>query len=331
MAVIELLLATHDSEAFLPELLDSLFAQTCQEFTILVADDASSDGTLAIVERWSQSHPGRIRLVARHQRRLGILGNFASLFACATADYLMPCDHDDIWLPDKIAMTLQRMRELEAGHSAETPLLVHTDLTVVSEDLEVLGPSFFRFSGIDPARNALSDLLLANVATGCTTMVNRPLYRLARPIPPEAIMYDHWLALVAAATGAISYIDEPTILYRQHGGNAIGAKAANTMSLIGRIRQTLFSRERQLVLLRYSRQAEALHRRFAAKMRPEARQATEALAHLWSTSRWRRFSRLRDAGLGLGGLGFARLLRKVALWVVVTRRGPPRVDPRLRA
>lgn len=323
MPVIEVALATCDSENFLPPLLDSLFAQTCQEFAILVADDASTDRTLDIVDGYSARNPGRIRVVARRERRLGPLGNFAGLFDCARADYVMPCDHDDVWLPGKIAMTLDRMRALERDRPPGTPLLVHTDLTVVDADLQVLQPSFFRFSGVDPAQNGVLDLLCRNVATGCAMMVNRPLYTRARPIPAEAVMHDHWLALIAAATGAISYIQESTILYRQHAGNAIGARPAGTVSVLEGMRETLFTDGRQRVLLSYSQQAAALLDAVGGELDGEARQAAEALATLWSTRAWRRFSHLRRVGIGLGGVGFIGVLRTIALWITVTRRRRP--------
>jgi hypothetical protein len=264
-----------------------------------------------------------MRVVARHGRHLGVIGNFASLFAEARADYLMPCDHDDVWLPQKIAITLERMGRFEAAHPPGTPLLVHTDLSVVDSDLRMMGPSFFRFAGIDPDRNGIVDLLLRNVATGCASMANRALYARARPIPPEALMYDHWLALVAATTGAISYVNEPTMLYRQHGGNAIGARPAGGGSLVERIRQTLFSPNPQHILSLYSRQAAALVRRFGNEMPLESGRAARTLANLWSTSRWKRFLRLRRNGLGLGGL-----LRNVALGIVVTRGGQGAGEPR---
>ena len=129
-------------------------------------------------------------------------------------------------------------------------------------------------------------------------------------------MHDHWLALVAATFGAIAWIGEPTILYRQHGQNAIGAKRGGTASLVYRVGRTLFSEDRERVMRRYSRQAAALLRRYGQEMRPEVRRPTETLANIWSISRWRRFSQLRRSGLGLSGFA-----RNAALMVVVTRRG----------
>jgi hypothetical protein len=55
-------------------------------------------------------------------------------------------------------------------------------------------------------------------------MANRPLIDLALPIPEGAVMHDWWLALCAAVWGRIDFLTEPTVLYRQHGSNEIGAK-----------------------------------------------------------------------------------------------------------
>lgn len=320
MFVVEVAIATFNGERFLRPLLDSLFAQTFQQFAILISDDGSTDTSLGIIADYENRYPGRIRIIAKGPRH-GVLGNFARLFEAANARYLMPCDQDDVWLPRKIELSLERMRDLEAAKAPGTPILVHTDLTVVGEDLEVLGRSFVAYSGIDPMRRDINKLLLGNVVTGCATMVNRPLYQEARPIPTEATMYDHWLALVAASIGVIDYIAEPTILYRQHCGNAIGARQPGAVSTARRISQTLFTLKRQEVISRYSRQAEALLERFGARMAPAERRATETLARIWGTARWRRFGRMRKNGLALRGL-----TRSVALFIVVAR-GRPRSGP----
>ena len=191
----------------------------------------------------------------------------------------MLCDHDDIWLPNKIALTFEHMAELERIHGPAAPLLVHSDLTVVDEHLQVIGPSFFRYSRIDPSRNDLTSLLTTNVATGCTMMVNRALYEKARPIAPEAMMYDHWLARVVSTFGDIAWIGEPTILYRQHGHNAIGAKRGGAASLVSRVRQTLFSDDRGRGMRRYSRQAAALPARYGPEILPAGPRSAETLGH----------------------------------------------------
>jgi len=311
---IQVALATCNSAAYLPALLDSLFAQTRQDFTLLVSDDASRDATRAILDSYAKRFPGRISLLPGREERRGIIANFNYLLTCASAEYVFLCDHDDVWLPEKIELSLATMHALEAQHGREVPLLVHTDLAVTGPDLEVQADSFFAYARINPRRNDLVRLLLANVVTGCTAVVNRALRERACPIPQDAMMYDHWLALVAATTGAIAFVDAPTILYRQHDGNAIGA---GTPSFFQRVYGTLVSSERQRVMRRYSRQAAVLLARFGGEMSPRHRAATETLARLWEMPSHTRFERLRRCGLGLRGV-----VRNVALFIVVTRPAP---------
>jgi glycosyltransferase involved in cell wall biosynthesis len=320
---IQIVLATHNSEVFLPALLDSLFAQTRQDFTLLVSDDASSDRTQAILEAFANRYPGRIAMLSAGIGRRGIIANFDRLLTCATADYVFLSDHDDVWLPDKIERSLAAMHTLEARHGPNVPLLIHTDLIVTGPELEVQAESFFDHGKIDPRRNDLAQLLLANVVTGCTAVVNRALREQACPIPQDSMMHDHWLALVAATTGVIAVVDAPTILYRQHDANAIGA---DTPSFLERVYGTLVSDERQRVMKRYSRQAAALLARFGSRMNPRHRVATETLARLWDMPRHIRFSRLRRSGLGLRGI-----VRNVALLIVVTRPAARREPSRRHA
>jgi hypothetical protein len=313
---IEVALTTYNSEPYLADLLDSLFAQTRQDFRLLVADDASTDGTAAIVAEYAGRHPGRIVLLPPDGPRRGVIANFDRVLGHSTADYVFLCDHDDVWLPNKIERSMEAMKALEAEHGSDAPLLVHTNLVVTGPDLGVIAKSLVDYSGLDPGRNDVVRLLLANVVTGCTTVINRALCRRARPIPPDALMHDHWLALVAATTGTIGFVDESTILYRQHGGNAIGAHRPNSTALLQRVVGTVLSRERERVLKRYSRQAAVLVERLGTEMSPGDRAAARTLAGLWGRSRLSRFLALRRCGLGLEGL-----VRNIALFVVVTRAG----------
>jgi glycosyltransferase involved in cell wall biosynthesis len=319
--LIQIGLATFQSEPFLSDLIASLEAQTEQRFTLLAADDGSRDATVPMLEDYASESGDRVLIIARDRQHSGPRGNFARILEAASADYLMLCDHDDVWLPDKVARSLARMLELEKEHGSGTPLLVHTDLVVADAELRTIRPSLFGFVGGGQPRTDVVSLLIVNVVTGCTTLANRALYERARPIPAEAVMHDHWLALVAAATGVIGTIDEPTILYRQHGGNFIGAPKGGTAPLFSRVSQTLFTDNRQRLLRRYCRQAAALLQRVGDEMAPDARRATEALANIWSESRWRRFGKLRRCGRGFQGF-----IRNAALFMVLMRGRPDEPD-----
>ena len=159
-----------------------------------------------VVARW----PGKIELIDGGGPRLGACGIFAALLARSEADYVMFCDQDDVWLPEKIARTLGKMIAVERETAADCPLLVHTDLAVVDESLRPLSPSYWRYQHLDVRRGAtLNRLLMQNVATGCAAMANRALVRKAAPIPPEAVLHDWWLALVASPSAASSVSTSP--------------------------------------------------------------------------------------------------------------------------
>ena len=112
----------------------------------------------------------------------------------------MLADQDDVWLPEKIAVLLGRMRRLEAELGQRTPILVHSDLVVVDSSLRKLHPSFWACRRLDPVRGAtLRRLAVENVVAGCSAMINRALAEECLPIPQQAIMHDWWMALVAAA------------------------------------------------------------------------------------------------------------------------------------
>ena len=319
---IEVALATFNSARYLPELLDSLFGQTFQGFTLLVSDDRSSDSTLDIVSDYQRRYPGRIRVLDSAERTGGPLANFSRLIDHLDADYAFFCDHDDVWLPDKIALCLDEMRSLEARHGPSTPLLVHTDLTVVDADLEILSPSSFLYQNIDPTRTDLPSLLMVNTVSGCAAMANRPLYERARPVPSAAAMHDHWLALVAASVGRISCIEQSTVLYRQHGHNAIGATRWGAASVLDRIRQTLFEDTKKNLLQRFSMQAQALLSRCGDDLDAEQYRAVSALARLWSVNRTLRFILLWRHRVRLRGA-----IRNSALFLAVSGRRPRSHEP----
>jgi hypothetical protein len=156
-------------------------------------------------------------------------------------------------------------------------------------------------------------MLMSNTVSGCAAMVNRPLYERARPLPDEAVMHDHWFALVAASIGKIWCVEEGTILYRQHGGNAIGAIPWGIRSIRDRVRETLFEDTKHRMLRRFCLQAGALLARCGDDMTADQYRATAALAGLWSMNRWLRFPMLLRHGFVRNGF-----LRNAALLVAVT-------------
>lgn len=230
-APISILLATYNGAMYLPCLLDSLFSQSHHEWCLVVRDDLSIDDTPALLQSWCSRHGDRMLMVDNGRGRLGPCGNFARLLEGTTEPYVLSCDQDDVWLPHKVETTYRRMKELEAEHGGDTPLLVHTNARVVDAQLSVVAESLWAYQKADPTTTSLNRLLVQNNVTGCTMMVNRALLDRALPIPPDARMHDWWLALTAAAFGKIGRVDEATLLYRQHETNDSGAQEVQLFSM----------------------------------------------------------------------------------------------------
>ena len=225
-----ILLATYNGAEFLAAFLESLQRQTVTDWRLLIRDDGSTDATCKILRR-AASCDARISIVEDDGRRRGVTGNFGALLErayAAGARYAFLADQDDVWMPDKLLVQLDLMHRVEAASAPGTPILVHSDLTVVDRRLQTLHPSHSQCMGLHRDRAAddpLRILLASNFVTGCTCLLNRPLLQAALPIPSCAVIHDWWIALCAAAMGQIRYLPDPTVLYRQHGSNVVGAQS----------------------------------------------------------------------------------------------------------
>lgn len=228
-----ILLATYQGEKFLEAQIESLLQQTCKDWQLYVHDDGSDDGTAEIVQHYRNQYPEKIVLVEGPSMG-GARDNFLYLMKQVEAPYYMCCDQDDIWLPAKIQRTFDEMKALEEQESAQVPCLVFTELTVVNENLKVIAERMSRYQKLDCENPVLNRMLMQNVVTGCTMMMNRKLRDMAIQYKnhKNIIMHDWWISLIAAQFGKISYIDEPTILYRQHGENSVGALDTSNVSYI---------------------------------------------------------------------------------------------------
>jgi len=223
---VSILLSTYNGEKYLKEQIDSLFYQTYKNFILIVRDDGSIDETVCILEKYKKEHNNIILL--NDNKNKGVIKSFSYLLEYAVnntnSNYFMFCDQDDVWEKNKIKITLQKMQEKEKRYGY-IPILIHTDLEVVDQYMNLLHPSFWRYDFISPKYDSLNRLLMKNTITGCTMMINKFLAFKSIPIPDEAIMHDWWIGLVASYFGKIDYIKEATIKYRQHDRNSLGAKA----------------------------------------------------------------------------------------------------------
>lgn len=271
-----ILLAAYNGAPFLRQQIESVLCQTYPHFRLILSDDGSDDGTPELLERYAREYSDRITHYRSGQRFGSAQAHFMHLLSrFHDAPYTMFCDQDDVWHPDKIEKTLKKMQSLETDPTS--PVLVHTDLRVVDGQLNQIAPSLWQLSNLDGSRGRLNHLLVQNVVTGCTVMLNRALAVLACESSgtDAMLMHDWWLALLASAFGTVGHLPEATIDYRQHGTNSVGAKDTRSLDYI-RFRLRSVSMRRSLQSA--ADQANAFLTLYGSRLRQEQTELLRAFA-----------------------------------------------------
>jgi glycosyltransferase involved in cell wall biosynthesis len=280
-------LCTHNGAAYVAEQVGSILAQRPVPLEIVVGDDASTDDTVAIIERTvaeARAADPALRTaltVHRREQPLGVVGNFAATLSGCRGDLVALSDQDDVWQPEKLARIVARFTD------DPELLLVHTDARLVGGDGEPIGLSLLdaleatarERAGLESG-DAFAVLMRRNLVTGATVVVRRSLVEKAQPFPSTWV-HDEWLAVVAAAFGTLRLAPEELIDYRQHGTNVIGARRPTMADRLAKLREPRAERasrlvERSSVLLERLEGLGAAPRRVAAargKLRHETARA----------------------------------------------------------
>jgi glycosyltransferase involved in cell wall biosynthesis len=272
-------LATHEPPAELLERqLESLRAQSHADWVCVISDDASSDEAFARIERLAGSDPRFT--ISRAAERAGAYANFGRALAMVppSAAYVALCDQDDNWYREKLATLIANLGDAR---------MVFSDMRLTRPDGSVIAATYW--TKRRPNHDNFASLLLGNSVTGAASLFRRQLLDQALPLPPRAgnLYHDHWLALVAAASGRIAYVDRPLYDYVQHPEAVIGHAGANRgvvggsvgrrlAALRGRPRGRLRDEWRRIYFAEYCRivlTAVALEQRLGAAIAPRQRRA----------------------------------------------------------
>lgn len=217
--LVDIVLATYNGAAHLEAQLASLRAQTHRNWRLIAYDDGSGDASRKILTTFAAAEPRAVIIPSTGEGGTGPVAAFGAALAHSDAPYFMFCDQDDVWLPEKVATLLAALRDIERDGA---PCLVHSDMRVVDADLNVIAGSFWAHRNLDPEAATPASLLLRNVVTGCAMMGNAALRDAMLPMPDAAMMHDWWAALIAAHSGRIAHVAQPTLLYRRHDRNVTG-------------------------------------------------------------------------------------------------------------
>ena len=280
--------------------LTSIAEQSHKDWSLIVSDDGSSDDWFPIVSRFAEAHaPGRTWVTRGPEK--GYACNFLGL-ACQAGPmvpYAAFCDQDDVWLWYKLARAIALLKEVNEG----VPALYVSRTMVCDSDLRQLRPSlsFERPPGFGNA-------LVQSIGGGNTMVLNRAALDILQDSAPRAagiVSHDWWAyQLITGAGGTVRYDQTPTVLYRQHGQNLIGANDTLAAS---------FSRMKRLVRGQFQ-QWNAANAKALERARPWlTAEAIETLEHFQSARQGSLPNRLRS--LHRSGIKRQRRRGTAALWL----------------
>lgn len=213
-------MATYQGERYLPEQLDSFARQTHQNWHLWASDDGSSDSTLALLQRYRDRWgEGKVDILKGPKQ--GSTQNFLTLVhnPAIQADHYAYSDQDDIWENNKLERALAWLHTQDK----DLPALYCTRTRLVdAENHEIgLSPDYHR-------PPSFANALMQNITGGNTMVFNDAARRILCIASPETkiVIHDWWTYLaITACGGAVKFDREPSLRYRQHGGNLIGMEA----------------------------------------------------------------------------------------------------------
>lgn len=223
---IAILLASYNGAANLRAQLDSFVVQTLAPALVIISDDGSQDASRAVVADFAASHPA-LALQLLEGPRQGAAQNFLHLLRAVPdqIDMVAFSDQDDVWLPHKLARGAEKLQAAPLDANVIPGLVLGASLVCDSD----LGHP--RRSRLPKRPAGFRHALVQNIAGGNTMLLNRAATRLLQDCAADVqaagaalVVHDWWAYQIITGCGGVVIFDpEPSLLYRQHSGNLIGA------------------------------------------------------------------------------------------------------------
>lgn len=227
---VAVLLSTYNGEKYLKEQLDSILNQTYPNIEIVVRDDGSKDGTVALIEEYQKKHEN---IILKAEENIGFIQSFFALLNMTEADFYAFCDQDDIWLENKIELAV---KDLEKG-DADKPNLAFGNSDYYDENMNLikLGEKNKTYSFL----NSLYEC----VSQGMTMTINHKAKEMIlQNIPEKCLFHDWWTYMICSGQGEIFYENETVVKYRRFQKNATAEGQSALKVLLWRIKN-LFSQD----------------------------------------------------------------------------------------
>lgn len=203
--MISVCMATYNGAAYVKDQVDSILVQLTNADELIISDDGSIDGTLAILSEYAADP--RIKILKGPGR--GLIKNFEYGISQSKGQLIFLADQDDVWLPNKVAKT--------KAVFAENPNVevVISDLAVTDSALKVVAPSYFQLKQV---KSGFWHNVWRNGYIGAGMAFRSRMKAQILPFPEKIPMHDMWIGLTAGEN--LQLLPEPLTLYRRHDGNS---------------------------------------------------------------------------------------------------------------
>lgn len=208
---ISIAMAVYNGAKYIREQLDSIYSQSRLPDEVIISDDHSTDGTVAILEEYHKKYGLKYTV---NSTNLGVNKNFELALRNTTGDYVLLSDHDDVWFSNKVETLVDAIMEREQPGE---PCLICSRVIDVDSQLR---PMANRYTNTDGKEKDWTYNLCGGFTQGCTMIVNRTAVEKVLPLPSQ-FMFDAYIGLTVNMTGQWYDICEPLMYYRHHSSNVV--------------------------------------------------------------------------------------------------------------
>lgn len=223
---ISIVMTCYNSMRYITEQLDSLRTQTLSPDEVIIADDHSTDGTYEYIQEYISCY-GLNWTVYQNAHNIGVVQNFRALLAKCRGEYIFTCDHDDVWMPDKLSEMVSVMKA-----RPEIMLLVSNYILWVNgKNAKVHLPHGNRNDGT-VMQIRFHDSYLSTLRPGCVYCFRAELLKKFNVLAPEGMLYDALLWKCAILSDSLYLLNRQLIYYRRHEHVSTGAYLAPIADVI---------------------------------------------------------------------------------------------------
>jgi rhamnosyltransferase len=213
---VDILLPAYNGAKFIEAQIESILQQSYTDIRLIIRDDGSQDNTVELINKFVQCD-SRVFFIQNEGINLGLVKSIEFMLGISTAPLIMFSDQDDVWFHEKVSLFVTRALSM----NQDSQLLIHSDCYITKKDLTIVR----KFMGSKPLNYGLKRCLFHFYVQGSSTMINRVLKDECLPFPDTVYLHDRYFHVMSELSGFRSYINLPTMYYRQHEVNLVGGKS----------------------------------------------------------------------------------------------------------